>query len=89
MVTITTDICIVGAGSAGLFAVLEAGINDFQCCVLDSGHIDKGDVKELALSEYLEAAIAVFNPVFVTEEFLKTLVKKRDGTFVVKATRGK
>jgi len=36
MSTITTDICIVGAGPVGLFAVFEAGLLKMKCHVVDA-----------------------------------------------------
>ncbi|MFC6998554.1 NAD(P)/FAD-dependent oxidoreductase [Rufibacter roseus] len=36
MSTITTDICIVGAGPVGLFAVFEAGLLKMKCHVIDA-----------------------------------------------------
>src|SRR3982751_1078574 len=33
---ITTDICIIGAGPVGLFAVFEAGLLKMRCHVIDA-----------------------------------------------------
>jgi thioredoxin reductase (NADPH) len=33
---ITTDICIVGAGPVGLFAVFEAGLLKMRCHLVDA-----------------------------------------------------
>ena len=35
METITTDICIIGAGPVGLFAVFEAGLLKMRCHLID------------------------------------------------------
>src|SRR5690606_7962980 len=34
--TITTDICIIGAGPVGLFAVFEAGLLKMRCHLIDA-----------------------------------------------------
>ncbi|GAB2530836.1 NAD(P)/FAD-dependent oxidoreductase [Rufibacter soli] len=36
MSTVTTDICIIGAGPVGLFAVFEAGLLKMKCHVIDA-----------------------------------------------------
>ena len=82
---ITTDICIVGSGAAGLFAVLEAGASKMHCCILEAPASE--DVKEQALSAYLKAAISEFNPVFM-DGFLQDLIKTDDDTYLITTSNG-
>lgn len=44
---ITTDICIVGAGPVGLFAVFEAGLLKMRCHVIDALPIVGGQLAEI------------------------------------------
>ncbi|MCX2740285.1 NAD(P)/FAD-dependent oxidoreductase [Pontibacter anaerobius] len=44
---ITTDICIVGAGPVGLFAVFEAGLLKMRCHVVDALPIVGGQLSEI------------------------------------------
>ncbi|GAB4418425.1 MAG: NAD(P)/FAD-dependent oxidoreductase [Bacteroidia bacterium] len=44
---IETDICIVGAGPAGLFAVFEAGLQDMRCHLVDALPYVGGQLAEL------------------------------------------
>lgn len=85
---ISTDICIVGAGAAGLFAVLEAGISKMQCCILEAESNTTGDIKEKALSDYLKLAISEFDPVF-TDGFLQDVIKTDQNTYLVTTTKGR
>ncbi len=47
MNTITTDICIVGAGPVGLFAVFEAGLLKMRCHVVDALPVVGGQLTEI------------------------------------------
>jgi thioredoxin reductase (NADPH) len=47
MTTITTDICIVGAGPVGLFAVFEAGLLKMRCHVVDALPTIGGQLAEI------------------------------------------
>lgn len=85
---ISTDICIVGAGPAGLFAVLEAGVSKMQCCILEAESNTTGDIKEQALSDYLKLAISEFNPVF-TDGFLQDVIKTDQNTYLVTTSNGR
>lgn len=85
---ITTDICIVGAGVVGLFAVLEAGASKLHCCILEAESIAIKDAKEQALSDYLKAAVSEFNPVFANG-FLQDLIKTDHGTYLVTTSNGR
>ena len=44
---ITTDICIVGAGPVGLFAVFEAGLLKMRCHVVDALPVVGGQLSEI------------------------------------------
>ncbi len=44
---ITTDICIIGAGPVGLFAVFEAGLLKMRCHLIDSLPIIGGQLSEI------------------------------------------
>ncbi|MBJ6116603.1 NAD(P)/FAD-dependent oxidoreductase [Pontibacter sp. BT310] len=44
---LTTDICIVGAGPVGLFAVFEAGLLKMRCHVIDALPIVGGQLSEI------------------------------------------
>lgn len=44
---ITTDICIVGAGPVGLFAVFEAGLLKMRCHVIDALPMPGGQLAEI------------------------------------------
>ncbi|MCP2045491.1 NAD(P)/FAD-dependent oxidoreductase [Pontibacter sp. HSC-36F09] len=44
---ITTDICIVGAGPVGLFAVFEAGLLKMRCHVIDALPVVGGQLAEI------------------------------------------
>lgn len=85
---ITTDICIVGGGVAGLFAVLEAGASKMHCCILEAESSSNANVKEQALSDYLKLAISEFNPVF-TDGFLQDVINTDQNTFLVKTSKGR
>ncbi|GLU51465.1 hypothetical protein [Dyadobacter frigoris] len=85
---ITTDICIVGAGAVGLFAVLEAGASKMQCCILEAGLSRNEDAKERALSDYLKVAVSEFNPVF-TDGFLQDLIKTDHNTYLITTSNGR
>lgn len=85
---IKTDICIVGAGAAGLFAVLEAGASKMQCCILQVEPCTTEDIKEKALSDYLRLAISEFNPVF-TDGFLQDVIKTDQNTYLVTTSNGR
>lgn len=87
MVT-TTDICIIGEGAVGLFAVLEAGISKMHCYILKTESNADKDVIDQALSDYLKIAISEFNPVF-TNEFLQNLIKTDCDTYVVTTSNGR
>lgn len=84
---ITTDICIVGAGAAGLFAVLEAGTSKMRCCILEAESSASEDIKEQALSDYLKTAISEFDPVF-TNGFLRDLIKTDQDSYLVTTSSG-
>lgn len=45
--TIETDICIIGAGPVGLFAVFEAGLLKMRCHVIDALPIIGGQLSEI------------------------------------------
>jgi thioredoxin reductase (NADPH) len=47
MERITTDICIVGAGPVGLFAVFEAGLLKMRCHVVDALPVVGGQLSEI------------------------------------------
>jgi thioredoxin reductase (NADPH) len=47
MEKITTDICIVGAGPVGLFAVFEAGLLKMRCHVVDALPVVGGQLAEI------------------------------------------
>ncbi|WP_018479178.1 NAD(P)/FAD-dependent oxidoreductase [Pontibacter roseus] len=47
MERITTDICIVGAGPVGLFAVFEAGLLKMRCHVVDALPVVGGQLAEI------------------------------------------
>lgn len=47
MTAITTDICIVGAGPVGLFAVFEAGLLKMRCHVVDALPTTGGQLAEI------------------------------------------
>ncbi|GAA4425177.1 NAD(P)/FAD-dependent oxidoreductase [Pontibacter saemangeumensis] len=47
MTNITTDICIVGAGPVGLFAVFEAGLLKMRCHVVDALPAVGGQLSEI------------------------------------------
>ncbi|MBE9461408.1 hypothetical protein ACFP1I_01410 [Dyadobacter subterraneus] len=85
---ITTDICIIGAGAVGLFAVLEAGASKMHCCILEAGSGIKEDVKDQALADYLKVAVSEFNPVF-TGGFLNNLTKTEDHTYLLTTSNGR
>lgn len=85
---ITTDICIIGAGVVGLFAVLEAGASKLHCCILEAESRADEDVREQALSDYLKIAVSEFNPVF-TDGFLQDLIKIDNDTYLVKTSNGR
>ncbi|WP_159470491.1 hypothetical protein [Dyadobacter sp. 3J3] len=85
---ITTDICIVGAGTAGLFAVLEAGASKMHCCILEAESCADEDIKEKALSDYLKVAVSEFNP-FFTDGFLQDLIKTDHNTYLVTTSNGR
>ncbi|MCF0054843.1 hypothetical protein [Dyadobacter sp. CY356] len=85
---ITTDICIIGAGAAGLFAVLEAGASNLHCCILKTDTRAENDVKEQALADYLKVAVSEFSPVY-TDEFLEDLIKTDPDTYLVRTTNGR
>ncbi|MEO6686910.1 MAG: hypothetical protein ABIN24_13145 [Dyadobacter sp.] len=84
---ITTDICIVGAGAVGLFAVLEAGASNLHCCILETESHTGNDAKEQALSAYLKAAVSAFSP-FYADGFLEDLIKTDPDTYLVRTTKG-
>ncbi|MEJ8757272.1 NAD(P)/FAD-dependent oxidoreductase [Pontibacter sp. H259] len=44
---LTTDICIVGAGPVGLFAVFEAGLLKMRCHVIDALPVPGGQLSEI------------------------------------------
>ena len=45
--TISTDICIIGAGPVGLFAVFEAGLLKLRCHVVDALPQPGGQLSEI------------------------------------------
>src|SRR5215217_2493038 len=44
---ITTDICIIGAGPVGLFAVFEAGLLKMRCHLIDALPVIGGQLAEI------------------------------------------
>jgi thioredoxin reductase (NADPH) len=44
---ITTDICIIGAGPVGLFAVFEAGLLKMRCHIIDALPMAGGQLSEI------------------------------------------
>ncbi len=84
---ITTDICIIGAGAAGLFAVLEAGASNLYCCILETEYHAGNDAKEQALADYLKAVVSEFSP-FYADGFLEDLIKTDSDTYLVRTTNG-
>jgi len=63
---IQVDLCVVGAGSVGLFAVYEAGVLNLQCHVIDISPVAgiRIDKDEKWLRKMLLEKIKDFNPGF-------------------------
>ncbi|WP_159469818.1 hypothetical protein [Dyadobacter sp. 3J3] len=84
---IQTDLCIVGAGPAGLFAVLEAGLLNMRCHVLDGSSFGYMELLENSddesLNRILLEKIAEFNPGFSLGEVVETIDRDNDGCYVL------
>lgn len=101
-----TDICVIGAGPVGLFAVFEAGLLKMRCHLVDvlpqiGGQLAEiypkkpiydipgfPEIKAEELVANLKKQIQPFKPTFTLGERVDTLIKREDGSFVVKTSDG-
>lgn len=77
------DLCIVGSGPSSLLAVLEAGLLNLRCHVVNGFDHDETttsapSLSDKHLSEILMEQIQIFNPVFSANEWIKSVIHQDD-----------
>lgn len=84
----TTDICIVGAGSAALYMALEATSDNIKCHILETEPVAHYDATETVLTEYLKTTLSEYVPFCLSGDFFRKVDRQSDGQYLVTTSRG-